>query len=158
MSILSWLRRDRRSGAAPDPPAPQSVALGDLAGAVLAQLTLAQAQADAKSVELGELYRQHPVLARFGIPGLALESAEIDVRCALLPAASPAASAAAQDADDAAHDAGDAAGLIAAGVHVLFSPSHLASLPPEHISTIRMKVRSNPKRLVEVEGHPLLLP
>jgi len=157
MSILSRLRRRPPSGAAPPPPPPRSSPLSELAGALLAQLTLAQAQADNASYELGDLYRQHPVLARFPVPSLSLESAEMDLRVALV-APDPEARAAAGETAALADVAERAVPPVPAAVHVLFDPSHLASVPPEHVTTVRMTVRCSPKRLVEVDGHPLLLP
>jgi hypothetical protein len=131
------------------PPAPaactagaanEAAPLSHVVGALLQQLTAAQAQANQAAVQLGRLYVQDPWLTRFPVPALALRTVEVDLRVAVV--ASPPHA----DTDDVP------------GVHVLFTANQLAAVPEDHVSTIRLKVQFQPRRLVEVDGEVLLLP
>jgi hypothetical protein len=148
--MIPWLGRQKPpSPATPavsaPPPAsgePPAVLLGEVAGALLTQLTLAQARADDAALHCGERYRQHPWLARFPVPSVFVESAEVDLRVAMMQR----------------DDSGGGEGAHAGALHVLFTPVQLQEVPPELISTVRLKLRCAPKRLAEVDGQTLLLP
>lgn len=155
--MFPWRRREP-PGPAPaayvPPPAsaePPAVLLGEVAGALLAQLTLAQARADEAALRCGEGYRQHPWLARFPVPSVTVESAEVDLRVAVVQAG-PADGAGGPWGGGGEPDPG------AGALHVLFTAAHLQSVPAELISTVRLRLRCAPKRLAEVDGQTLLLP
>jgi hypothetical protein len=158
--MLSWLRRRSPLGpAAPavlfQPPAAAetpALPLGEVAGALLGQLTLAQAQADDTALRCGEAYRHHPWLARFPVPSLTIESVEVDLPVVMVHAGSIAGAGDPDGTPDGAADPG------AGALHVLFTAAQLQSVPPALISTVRLKLRCTPKRLAEVNGQTLLLP
>lgn len=157
--MFSWLRRQRPPGPAapaayhPPPASAESpaVLLGEVAGALLTQLTLAQARADEAAQRCGEGYRQHPWLARFPVPSLAIDRVEVDLRVAVVQAG-PADGALAPYDASGEMDPGEST------MYVLFTAAQLQAVPPELISTVRLTLRTEPKRLVEVDGRTLLLP
>jgi hypothetical protein len=137
---LPW----RSAPAAPAAGAPEAAgeaaALSHVVGALLQQLTTAQAQANQTAVQLGRLYVQDPWLTRFPVPALALRTVDVELRVAVVAAPVQART------DDVPE------------VQVLFTANQLAAVPTDHVSTIRLKVQFQPRRLVEVDGEVLLLP
>lgn len=119
-----------------------SAPLSQVVGALLHHLTVAQGQADQATVQMGDVYRQHPWLTRFPVPALSMRTVELDLRVALVAPAAP----------------GECASGDAPDVHVLFTCDQLETVRPEHVSSIRMTMHFQPRRLVDVEGETMLLP
>jgi hypothetical protein len=133
-------------GAAPATPVAGAAPLSQVVGALLHHLTLAQAQADQATVQLGDVYRQHPWLTRFPVPALSMRTVELELRVALVAPASPA------------RPPTDAASPEEPEMRVLFTSDQLETVPPEHVSSVRMTMHFQPRRLVDVEGDTMLLP
>ena len=190
---LRWFRRSHEAGAddasphptngaTGSPPAPPAdgpsadglspaarAALADaqpfagVVGALLSHLTLAQAQADQASVELGQFYQQHPWLARLPVPGLHIQDVEVELRVAFVepPPPPPGASSSPPNEPYTHHrlylDAA-ATPATATDLHVLFTPSQLQHVADQHVASIKLRLGYGPKRLVEVDGQTRLLP
>lgn len=128
----------------------EATLLADVVGALVHHLTIAQAQADHASVQLGEAYAQHPWLARFPVPSMAVR--EVEVTLPVLMAGTRCATPSAGGGD------GEGAEASPDGLHVLYTAAQLQGTAPEHIATIKLTLQCAPKRLVTSDGKTTLVP
>lgn len=131
------------------PPRAEATLLGEVTGALVQQLIMAQAQADYASAQLGEVYAQHPVLVRFPVPSLAMREIEVTL---------PVAMEGLHFTSTSGVETAPGTPELPAGVQVHYTPSQLQGVAPGLIATIKLTMKSEPKRLVNIDGKTVLVP
>lgn len=58
------------------------VSLGEVAGALISQINKGRAQADMATLDVAEIYKDHPFLSSFSIPRMTLDELNIDLKVA----------------------------------------------------------------------------